>query len=268
MSRIDELATWLERAGKVVVAYSGGVDSALLADVAHEVLQGDALAATAVSPSLAPRERQAARTLAEARGWNHREVLTDEHQRPGYIENSPDRCFHCKDALFDVLDVLAATDGAVVCVGTNLDDLGSHRPGLRAVEQHGVAQPLIEAGFSKADVREAARSRGLPIAEKPATPCLASRVAYGISVTPDRLARIGRAEELLWALGLSDVRVRDLGGNARIEAPASELDRIGSDTLSLVRDLGFDHVEVRELRSGSMLELITPADARNDADVG
>ncbi len=252
----------LGRAGAVVVAYSGGIDSAFLADVANEVLGDRANAVTAVSASLAARERTAAWALAESRGWRHAEIDTGELTRAAYRRNDGDRCFQCKDALFDVLDVIAVADGAVVCVGTNLDDLTDHRPGLRAAADHGVAQPLVDAGFTKAMIRAAASERGLPIADKPATPCLASRIAYGIEVTAERLERIGRAEAILWAVGASDVRVRDLGDRARIELPTGDLDLLGPEArdgiLEQVRSLGFGSVDFdpRGLRSGSMNELI------------
>lgn len=260
MEPLDTLRDLLRRSERLVVAYSGGVDSAFLADVAHEVTSSRAI--TAVSASFAPRERMAARTLAESRGWVHDEIQTRELDRPGYRRNGPDRCFHCKDTLFDVLDVLAAADGATVCVGTNLDDLGDHRPGLRAAAEHGVARPLVDAGFTKSMIRAAAAVRGLPVADKPATPCLSSRIAYGIEVTEERLARIDAAEELLWALGVADVRVRDLGDAARIEVPLADLERFDGPqraaVLAQVGELGFASAEFdpRGLRSGAMNELI------------
>lgn len=260
MEALDTLRDLLRRSRRVVVAYSGGVDSAFLADVAHEVTESRAV--TAVSASFAPRERIAARTLARTRGWQHDEIETTELDRPEYRRNAPDRCFHCKDTLFDVLDVIASAAGATVCVGTNLDDLGDHRPGLRAASEHGVARPLVDAGFTKAMIRAAAAARGLPVAEKPATPCLASRVAYGIEVSADRLARIAAAEEILWATGVTDVRVRDLGDVARIELPLPELERLdGAARAQIerqVRALGFTaaRFDERGLRSGSMNELI------------
>lgn len=257
MRELDTLAELLRGMSPVVVAYSGGVDSAFLADVADEV--ADARIITAVSPSLALRERDAARRLANERGWRHDEVETDEMGKPAYRRNAADRCFHCKDTLFDVLDVLAASAGATVCVGTNLDDLGDHRPGLRAAAAHRVAQPLVDAGFTKAMIREAAAVRGLPVASKPASPCLSSRIAYGIEVTIERLERIARAEQACWDLGVSDVRVRDLGDRASLELPLADLAAL--DTTSLieaVRAAGFPeaHLDPRGLRSGSMNELI------------
>lgn len=261
MDAVEALRTWFESQGRVIVAYSGGVDSAFLADVAHEILGNRATAITAVSPSLAPRERLAASQLASQRGWRHYEVETDEHTRPEYIANDVNRCYHCKDALFDVLDAISADSGETVCVGTNLDDLGSHRPGLRAVAEHQVAQPLVTAGFSKAMIREQASLRGLPVADKPATPCLASRVAYGVEVTPEKLGRVARAEELVWALGVSDVRVRDLGGKARVDVPVEEVGLLtSSNVLAEIVQLGFEEAVANPdgLRSGSLLKLIDP----------
>lgn len=260
MDALGTLCHLLSRSRRLVVAYSGGVDSAFLSDVAHEVT--DARIVTAVSASLAPRERAAAASLAAARGWRHEEIETRELDREAYRRNDTDRCFHCKDTLFDVLDVLAIADGATVCVGTNLDDLGDHRPGLRAAAEHQVAQPLVEAGFTKAMIREAAAARGLPVAAKPASPCLASRIAYGTEVTVERLARIAAAEELLWAEGVGDVRVRDLGDVASIEVPLDDLGRLDASArirlVDAMRALGYEHAsfDPRGLRSGALNELV------------
>ncbi|MBV2365427.1 ATP-dependent sacrificial sulfur transferase LarE [Streptomonospora nanhaiensis] len=213
--------------GRVVVAYSGGVDSALLAHTAHHVLGEGALAVTAVSPSLAAAERRAARAFAAEHGIAHLEVCTDEGERPDYVANGGDRCFHCKSALLDALAPLAARLGAAVATGTNLDDLGDHRPGLRAASGRGAVTPLADAGFTKAMVRAAAARLGLAVAAKPAAPCLASRVAYGDPVTPEVLARVEAAEAALRCHGFTQVRVRAHAGGtlARVEVPEGEVER-------------------------------------------
>ena len=190
----QRLARALAERERLVVAFSGGVDSTYLLAVAADVLGARVTAATAVSPSLPEAERQAARELASSLGVDHLEVFPDEADRPAYQRNDADRCFHCKSALFDALEpVVAAAGGADVAVGTIVDDLGDHRPGQRAAAQRGVLTPLADAGLRKDDVRRLSRERGLPTWNKPAAACLASRVVYGLSVTPGRLTRIERA---------------------------------------------------------------------------
>jgi uncharacterized protein len=244
----------------VIVAYSGGADSAFLADVAHEILGERATAVTAVSPSLAPAEREAAAALAAARGWRHREVATFELERPDYVRNASDRCYHCKTELFETLSgSIAAEPGTTVLVGTNLDDVDDFRPGQAAARERGVRAPLKEAGLTKEAVRALSRARGLPTWNKPASACLASRIAYGVEVTPERLDRVGRAESHLRELGFGQLRVRDHGDLARIEVAAGEVDRLVSEPVrssvaGFLRDLGFTYVTVdlEGFRSGSM----------------
>lgn len=246
---------------RVVVAYSGGVDSSLLAAVAHEVLGVGALAVTAVSASVALRERRAAAELARRRGWQHIVVHTGEIGRDEYARNASDRCYWCKTELFDVLAPIAAARSAAIAVGTNLDDLVDHRPGLRAAAERSVRAPLADAGLTKRDVRLLSLAMDLPTAEKPASPCLASRVAYGVRVTPERLRRIDRAEELLRAHGFTVLRVRDHGDLARIEVPPSEIARVAelrSEIAAGFGELGFRYVTVdlAGFRSGSMNEVL------------
>jgi uncharacterized protein len=243
-----------------IVAYSGGADSAFLADVAYEVLGSSMLAVTAVSPSLAPEEREAARSLAAERGWRHREVQTFEGERDEYIRNAPDRCYHCKTELFETLAALADADPrTVVLVGSNLDDESDVRPGRRAAVERGVRAPLLEVGLTKQDIRDLSRERGLSTWNKPASACLASRIAYGVEVTPERLDRVARAESFLRTLGLSQLRVRDHGDLARIEVPAADVARLASDEIrpavsAFMRELGFAYVtlDLEGFRSGSM----------------
>ena len=259
MDRYQTLRSIIGELPGAIVAYSGGADSAFLADVAHDVLGSRMTAITAVSESLAPDERVAAADVARARGWHHEEIATHEIERHEYRRNEPDRCFHCKDELFDVLDALALERGAAVLVGTNADDTGDFRPGLRAAREHGVRAPLLEAGLHKEEIRELSRARGLPTWDKPASACLASRIAYGIEVTPERLDRVARAESFLRARGLRQLRVRDHGDLARIEVPASDIDRCADPVaraaiVEHLKELGFTHVtlDLEGFRSGSM----------------
>jgi uncharacterized protein len=265
--RLAALSGILSDLGGAVVAYSGGVDSALLAEVAHRVLGRRSLAVTADSPSLPRRELAAAVALAAARGWCHEVVATAELADPAYTANPPDRCYHCKSALFDRLAPLAAARGVPVLLGTVTDDLGDWRPGLAAAGRRGGRHPLVEAGLSKADVRAASTALGLPTAAKPASACLASRLAYGVPVTPSALARVEQAEELVASLGFRVLRVRDLGGDAaRVEVGAEELARLrplaGWLTGELAR-LGFATVTIDErgYRQGALNEGLAGAGA-------
>lgn len=209
--------------GPVVVAFSGGADSALLARVAHEELGSRALAVTAVSPSLAPTERDDCRALAAEWGLAWEPRVTDEMDDLRYTANDGDRCRWCKTALMDVLAPVAAARGATVVLGVNVDDLGDHRPGQDAAAAAGARFPLVEAGFTKALVREASRSLGLRTWDKPAAACLASRLPYGTPVTLGALDRVGRAEAGLHALGFPEVRVRHGVTTARVEVPLDRL---------------------------------------------
>ena len=259
VDRSDALKGIIAELPGAIVAYSGGADSAFLADVAHEVLGPRSIAVTAVSESLAADEREQAAALARARGWRHEEIRTREIERHEYRRNEPDRCFHCKDELFAVLDRLAIDRRAVVLVGTNADDTGDFRPGLRAAREHGVRAPLLETGLHKEEIRELSRARGLPTWDKPASACLASRIAYGIEVTPERLDRIAQAEAFIRSLGLRQLRVRDHGDLARIEVPLEEVEQLAEPTLRAhiverLKGLGFVHVtlDLEGFRSGSM----------------
>ena len=259
----DALLAALRSMPAALVAFSGGVDSSYLAAVAHRAIGDRALAVTAVSPSLARRELEAAAALARRFGWRHRIVATHEIRREEYARNDPDRCYWCKTELFEVLQPIAAEMRADILVGTNADDLAEHRPGGRAATERGVRAPLVEVGLGKAEIRELSARLGLPTAERPASPCLASRVAYGIPVTAERLRRIERAEDFVRSLGFDVLRVRDHGDLARIEVPLEEIERIASvreEIAEHLSNLGFRYVTVDlgGFRSGSLNEVLAP----------
>jgi uncharacterized protein len=227
---IDALLADLERRvaplGSAIVAFSGGVDSSVVTAVAARALGGRALALTAVSPAVASGELDGARRVADAIGIAHETIATHELARDGYRRNGADRCYHCKTELYDALAAVAAERGyAALLSGANADDAGDWRPGLRAAAEHGVHHPLLEAGVGKAQVRELARRLALPSAEKPASPCLASRIPYGTAVSPATLARIDRAERNVRALGFPVLRVRHHGDLGRLEVAAADLER-------------------------------------------
>ncbi len=243
---------------RVVVAFSGGVDSGLLAWVAHDVLGPDrALAVTAVSPSLAPSEHRDCGRLAGEWGIRWREVSTDEVSRAAYVENGPDRCYHCKSELMDALAPLAEQESAVVALGVNVDDLDDHRPGQRAARERGAAFPLVDAGLTKEAVRAAAREVGLAVWDKPAAACLASRIPYGTPVTVGTLGRVADAEEALRALGFRELRVRHYGDIARLELGIGEMARALSAravVVAAVKAAGYRYVtlDLEGLRSGNL----------------
>jgi uncharacterized protein len=250
-------------AGRLLVAYSGGADSALLAAVAAQELGELAVAATAVSASLPRSERAAARAFAAEHGIAHVEVCTDELDRPEYAVNDGQRCYHCKSALLDALGPLAALSGARIALGTNVDDLGDHRPGQRAAAGRGAVAPLLEAGLTKADVRALSAALGLRTAAKPAAACLASRIAYGEPVTAELLGRVERAEEAVRALGFPVCRVRSHGGGAvaRVEVPAGDVVRAAGLAAELdagVRAAGFEFcaLDLQGFASGRMNVLL------------
>ena len=234
MTTTDQLEARIRSLESCIVAFSGGVDSSLVAALAARALGERALAVTAVSPALATGELDGAREVAGAVGIRHETLTTAELEREGYRANDRDRCYHCKSELYDRLSALATRRGyAVVLSGANADDIGDWRPGLRAAAEHGVIHPLLEAGVGKDEVRELARDLGVPSADKPASPCLASRIPYGTAVDPVVLAQIDRAELAVKALGFSVLRVRHHGPSrtrgARRARPRSSHDRRASD---------------------------------------
>jgi uncharacterized protein len=220
---LDALRSKLAAYPAVVVAYSGGVDSALVAALAVDRIGDRALAVTGVSPALAPHLREEARAQARWLGLRHQEILTAELEDPAYARNPQDRCYACKRELHGLLAPLALAADAVVLDGVNLDDLADYRPGLGAARERGVISPLAEAGIDKQGVRCLSRALGLPWWDKPAQPCLASRFPYGEPITAARLQRVAAAEDWLRAQGFRELRVRSQGETARIELPAGAL---------------------------------------------
>ncbi|MEB3259160.1 MAG: ATP-dependent sacrificial sulfur transferase LarE [Cyanobacteriota bacterium] len=261
---LEALQRLLDGFGPVVVAYSGGVDSSLVAALAAERLGEGALAVTGVSPALAPHLLAEARDQARWLGLRHREIPTAELKDPAYTSNPPDRCYACKRELHGLLARIKADAGAAqVLDGVNVDDLQDHRPGLRAAREHHVRSPLAEVGLDKAGVRQLSRALGLPWWEKPAQPCLASRFPYGESITAARLKRVGAAEDWLRDQGFAEVRVRSHGETARVEVPAPSLatvcERLSAgtfrhDMVKAFRGLGFHAValDLEGLVSGKL----------------
>lgn len=258
MADLERLRAILAIQARVVVAFSGGADSAFLAWMARDCLGRDAvLAATAVSASLPQEELDSCRLLAQS--WDLRWVglETDELERPDYRSNDGDRCFHCKTALMDQLEPLAEAQNAVVLLGVNVDDLGDHRPGQRAAVDRGAQFPLVEAGFTKADVREHSRQLGLVTWNKPAAACLASRVPYGTEVTVGLLGQVERAERALRKLGFDELRVRHYGDTARIEVARERLGdlvAVADVAVAALRAVGYRYVtmDLDGLRSGNL----------------
>jgi uncharacterized protein len=246
----DALLEWFRSRGSALVAYSGGVDSTLLAKAAHDALGDRAVAVTAVSASLAPAELDEARELAVRIGITHLLETSSETALPQYLANDGDRCYHCKTELYGICGRVAeARSLAVIVNGLNTDDLSDHRPGNRAADEAGVQSPFIELGFDKAAIREHSRRLGLPTAGKPELACLASRFPTGTPITITGLERVAAAEEVVAGLGFSQYRVRFHGDLARIEVPATEIARLADEglreqLLAGIRGAGFRFVTV------------------------
>ena len=261
----DRLLDALRGYGRVAVAYSGGVDSAVVAKAARVALGDEAVAVTAVSESLASGELEEAKELAKRIGIRHRVIKTEEFADPNYLRNNPDRCYFCKSELYGRLsEMLRVLDADAIASGANTDDAGDHRPGMRAAAENGVRHPLQECGLGKAEVRALAKAWDLPTWDKPATPCLSSRIAYGVNVTPERVRMVDEAEVWLRSKGLRLLRVRYHDGDlARVEVPVEELPRFAAaevrgELVQTFKRLGFKYVtlDLEGFRSGSLNALI------------
>jgi uncharacterized protein len=273
----DRLIETLRGYGRVAVAFSGGVDSTVVAQAARIARGGEAVAVTAVSESLAAGELEEAEALARRIGIRHRVIRTEEFADPNYLRNGTDRCYFCKSELYGRLSGLLGELGVdVIASGANIDDAGDHRPGMRAASEHGVRHPLQECGLGKAAVRALARAWDLPAWDKPATPCLSSRIAYGEDVTPERVRMIDQAERWLRQRGFRLLRVRYHKGDlARIEVPVEELPRLAepgarAELVAAFRALGFKFItlDLEGFRSGSLNAVIPLESLARPAAVG
>jgi pyridinium-3,5-biscarboxylic acid mononucleotide sulfurtransferase len=260
----ETLYSRLRSTGRLMVAYSGGTDSAYLAFAAHQVLGADMLAVIADSPSLSRAHLRDAVDFAESRGIPLRVIDTSELEDPNYVRNDSSRCFHCKDELFKVMaDAGGPLQFASVAYGMNVDDIGEFRPGQKAAAQHHVLAPLADAGLSKEEIRTLARQEGLRIWDKPASACLSSRIAYGLPVTRETLDSIEKGEEVLFAMGFHQFRVRHHGELVRIEIAREELARMLSLSMfeqasAALKKIGYKYVtlDLEGYRSGSMNALL------------
>ena len=267
LQKLEQLKTLFAEMEQAMIAYSGGVDSTLVAAIAYDVLGDRALAVTAVSASLLPEELEDAREQAAQMGIAHKVVQTNEMDNPNYTANPVNRCYFCKSELHDTLKPLALQLGYPYVVdGVNADDLRDYRPGIQAAKERGVRSPLAEVGVTKAEVRQLSQHLGLSWWDKPAQPCLSSRFPYGEEITVGKLQRVGRAEIYLRKLGLSNLRVRSEGDTARIELPPEQIKEfvLTTDLSTLVsafQSYGFIYVtlDLEGYRSGKLNQVLTQA---------
>jgi uncharacterized protein len=269
--KLEQLKTIFAEMEQALIAYSGGVDSTLVAKLAYDVLGDRALAITAVSPSLLPEELEDARLQAALIGITHEVVETHEMDNPNYTSNPINRCYFCKSELHDTLKPLALQRGyPYVLDGVNADDLGDYRPGIQAAKERGARSPLAEVGVTKAEVRQISKQLALPWWDKPAQPCLSSRFPYGEEITVSKLQRVGRAEIYLHRLGYSNLRVRSEGDIARIELPSEQIKEFVSTTdltalVSAFQEFGFIYVtlDLEGFRSGKLNQVLQRTGSNN-----
>lgn len=266
MQQLQQLQQIFQEMDRALIAYSGGIDSTLIAKIAYDTLGDKALAVTAVSPSLLPEDLEDARIQAAEIGIAHEEVTTQEMANPNYTSNPVNRCYFCKSELHDTLKPLAVSRGYPYVVdGVNGDDLHDYRPGIQAAKERGARSPLAEVGLTKVQVRQLAKFLDLPWWDKPAQPCLSSRFPYGEEITVEKLQRVGRAERYLRKLGLKNLRVRSEGDSARIELPPEQIKEfvLITDLPALVaafQEFGFIYVnlDLEGYRSGKLNQVLTP----------
>jgi uncharacterized protein len=265
--KLARLKDILQDMGSVLVAYSGGVDSTFLAVTAHEVLGKNSLAVFAASPVAPPMEKEEAGDLAHNVGLRFKIIESNEMSNPDFVANPPERCYYCKRELFSELKPLAKAEGLKwIADGTNADDLHDFRPGRKASAEAGIRSPLLEAGLTKTEIRQLSRTRGLPTWDRPASPCLASRIPYGIPVTAETLNKIARGEQYLHSLGLRQLRLRHHGDIARIELDPEDMAKIitpeiRQDIVTHLKALGYKYValDLTGYRIGSLNEVLNLA---------
>lgn len=264
-AKLDRLKSYLRGLGSLAVGFSGGVDSTFLLFVAHEVLGERAIAVTESDPAVPGREVDEAKAFCESKGIRQIVFTADPLQEEGYRKNSADRCYFCKRLIFSEIRKIAFENGIeYVAEGSNIDDLGDYRPGLRAASELGIVAPLREAGLTKSDIRDLSKEMGLPTWNKPAYACLASRFVYGEEITKEKLLMVEQAEQFLIGLGFVEERVRMHGSLARIEVPAKDIARLASDEIrgkiyGRFKEIGFTYVslDLNGYRTGSMNETLS-----------
>ena len=258
--KYEELKSQIKKLGSAIVAFSGGIDSALVLKIAHEVLGNNAVAVTADSPSLPRKELEETKKIAKDIGARHIIINTEEAQKKEYLKNPNNRCYYCKTELYAKLkNVSVELEIKNILNGTNLDDLGDYRPGLMAADENNVISPLKDAKINKAEVRELAKHLGLEIWDKPSSPCLSSRVPYGQQITMEKLSMIEKAEDFLRGFGIIELRVRHFGNAARIEVNEADKSTISGNFDSINKkfnEIGFKEIEIASFKSGNLNVMI------------